>query len=111
MAYAGGSLASGTMLPYKSTLYEVPSGKRALVTYAFFHNTASDPQTIQLFIYYASSGLSVKWYNSAEVIGDKTFLPLDSEEEVPLSAGDRIEGLTSTGSSVTYGIHGATENV
>jgi len=103
MAYTIKNLANGQLPSSLGDLYTVPSGTSAIVRSITLVNTNTTAETIN--IYYLQSG------GTARRILPKDFQltagnSLTVDVILTLGAGDKIQGVTTTASSVDYVISG-----
>lgn len=102
MAYTPALLASGQLANAKGTLYTVPTGFRARVTCITYYNTTGGALTVSTYI---DDGTS-RQIDSRSVPAASRYIALDSTAELLLDAADKVEGNTSSNTSVNYHVFG-----
>lgn len=101
------SLADGQLASTKGTLYTVPAATRSYVKFLFLHNTGATSETV--LVYVKRSGSSSRVIGRGVLAGDESLAVIDKDATLTLSAGDVIEGETTTATTVDYVITGAEE--
>lgn len=103
MSYIGASLADGTVTSTLTSIYSVPSTKRAVIRTFHVFNTGSGEETVKFYV--KRLGSTARQIGVAVLAQDesKQFIA----EPVTLSSEDAIQA--STSSSVDFLITGAVE--
>jgi hypothetical protein len=105
MAFTGKILAQGQLPNAKGTLYTCPALTKAYVRFFRVSNPSGGTETV--IVYYKKA--------TSRQIGRAVLLTLETvdfvtdAEVLVLDAGDLIEGVTTTATTVDYIIAGATE--
>ena len=106
MAFAGGSLAAGSVATTWGTIYG-PSGVKAVIKSIDCFNNNAATQTLELRI--TRSGGSARNWKRATLAQNEYVTFISDGETLVLSDGDVLQAQTTTVSAVDYTITGATE--
>jgi hypothetical protein len=98
------SLADGQLATSKGALYTVPAGVTVYPRFLSLFNTNAATQTI--LIYLKRSGSTSRSLRRYELEQYESALVFDRHDDLALSAGDVIEGATTTASAVEYFLGG-----
>ena len=101
--FAATVLGEGQLPSAKGTLYTVPGGTVTYVRAIRVHNPSGGTETITLYL---KPGATSRVLTQA-VLGSKETLVID--DPITLQAGDLIEGVTTTATTVDYVITGGEE--
>jgi hypothetical protein len=108
MPFVGKSLADGQLPSGLGTLYTVPALTRAVIKQIDIVSATAIVQVVQLYIKRSGSS-SRRVINVNDLNLNEAIHFGDEGESISLSAGDQIEGVTTTAASVDYTITGAEE--
>jgi len=107
MAFVGSILANGQLPAVKATLYTVPALTNTYIKFINAHNPSAGIESV-IFYIKKSAGVS-RILGIAELDENQQTRVIDKEETLNLSAGDQIEGETTTVTTVDYVITGVEE--
>lgn len=105
--FTGKSLADGQLASTKGTIYTTPASTVAYVKFLSCHNTGSTTETV--IIYVKRSGSSSRVIGRAVLQGNEHCRFIDKDETITLAAGDLVEGVTTTATTVDFVITGVEE--
>lgn len=104
--FTAGSLADGQLETSETVIYTVPAATVAYLKTLLLFNTNAATQTIILWIK-RSGGTARKW-RQISLAQNESADALEGTN-LQLSAGDSVEGSTTTGAAVDYTITGVVE--
>lgn len=108
MAFLGKILAEGQLPSSKGTLYTVPTGGVAYVKWCSGHNnTVTDDEEVMFYV--KKAGSTSRVVGQATLDRGQSCRALSPGETWELSAGDAIEGQTTTATTIDYLITGVEE--
>lgn len=104
--FAAKVLAEGQLASSKGTLYTVPASTTAYIRWLSCHNTGGSAETVVLYV---KPGATSRIIAHASVAASETLYVVNGGESIQLEAGDLIEGMTTTATTVDYVITGVEE--
>lgn len=110
MTFLGKSLADGQLPTTQGALYTVPASTRAIIKTIDIVSKTATPQAVEVFIKRSGgTARSIGYVNPLEQYEKIEYL--SDGNTITLSAGDAIEGITTTATAVDFSITGAEEAV
>jgi hypothetical protein len=109
-SFAGKILAQGQLPNAKGTLYTVPNNVVTYVKFINAHNIPAGGSEAVIFFTKKSGGTSRLLANGTLAAREQLRV-IEKDETINLSAGDVIEGQTTTAATVDYTITGVEESL
>lgn len=96
-------LADGQLANSKATIYTVPTGSRAVITFFSIFNTGGATETVAIYLKPSGTSRRIGGYSLTTITGARV---ISVGETICLEAGDVIEGSSTNATVTDYVISG-----